>query len=62
MYPRITKAYKNDLYSKPTKLVSSYKQPNCGSAFWNSLPTEIKDSTYVTIFKNELRQYFIDKY
>ena len=63
MYPRNTRAYKHDLYFKPPKLVGSYKQPSiCGSAFWNSLPAEIKDSKSINIFKNGLRQYFLDNY
>ena len=62
MSNRITRTEKKpDLYYRPPILVSSYKQPRiCGSAFWNSLLSEIRESTSITTFKNGLRQYFLE--
>ena len=63
MSTRITRTEKTDLYYRPQNLVSSYKQPSiCGSAFWNSLSSERRESTSITTFKNGLRQYFLEKY
>ena len=58
----ITRTEKSDLYYKPPNLLSSNKQPSiCGSAFWNSLSSEIRESTSITTFKNGLEQYFLEK-
>ena len=63
MYTISTRATENELYYKCPKLVSTYKKPSvCGSAFWNSLPSKLRESSSLTIFKNNLRAFFIEKY
>ena len=60
---RNSRSDKNNLDYKPPKLVSSYKKPSIGgSAFWNNLPSQIKDVDSLKIFKDKLKKYFIEKY
>ena len=53
----------NDLYFKPTNLVSTFKKPSIsGSAFWNNLPLDIKETKKINSFKDKLHNYLINKY
>ena len=60
---RSSRSDKNYFVYKPPKLISTYKKPSIGgSAFWNSLPPQIKDSNSLTFFKDNLKKYFTDNY
>ena len=53
----------NDLYFTPTNLVSTFKKPSIsGSAFWNNLPLDIKETKKLNSFKDKLHNYLINKY
>ncbi len=60
---RITRSNIHDLYFQPPRLSSSYRKPSLsGSAYWNSLPDELKNIKSLNVFKNKLKSHFICKY
>ena len=53
----------NEFYFKPPKSLSTYKKPSIsGSAFWNSLPSHIKEAKSANILKSKLKNYFTKSY
>ena len=60
---RTTRSNELDLYYKPPRLNSTYRKPSlCGSAFWNTLPDDIKNIGSINSFKQKLKSYFINQY
>ena len=60
---RTTRSNVLDLYYQPPRLSSTYRKPSlCGSAYWNSLPDELKNIKSLNDFKNKLKSYLISQY
>ncbi len=60
---RATRSNTLDLYYQPPRLNSTYRKPSlCGSAYWNSLPDDLKNTSSLNNFKNKLKNYLISQY
>ena len=58
-----TRSNEYELYYKTPRLVSTFKEPSmASSAFWNTLPNDLRKLTKFKNFKVKLKEYLIDKY
>ena len=58
-----TRSSNRDFYYKPPRLLSTYKRPSlAGAAYWNTLPSELKETKSINTFKMKLKKYFISNY